>query len=108
MDLSNLEKKAIAKVLLEIMNADDQVVTAESLTMLDLQNKLGISMDLVMDAKSLNAYTCLDIISKMNASNKAIVVAAMWRMIVADGKEHPKEIEVFNTVCELGQIHLNF
>ena len=106
MYLTDLEKKAIAKVLLEIMNADDQVVTEESLTMLDLQSKLGISMDQVLAAKNLNAYTCLDTISKMSADNKAIVVTAMHRMILADGKEHPEEIKVFNTVCKFGQIHL--
>lgn len=105
MYLSDLEKKAIAKVLLEIMNADDQVVTNESLTMLDLQSKLGISMDQVMAAKNLNAYTCLETISEMSAEKKALVVVAMHRMILADGKEHPEEIKIFNTVCQLGQIH---
>lgn len=106
MFLTDSEKKAIAKVLLEIMNADGKVVTEESLTMLDLQDKLGITFDQVMNAKSLNAYTCLGTIAKMSVDNKAIVAAAMYRMINADGRVDSEEIKVFNTVCELGKINL--
>ena len=47
----------------------------------------------------MNPYTCLNVISRMNIQNKAIVAVAMHRMINADGNASPEEIEIFNLVC---------
>ncbi len=97
--LTDLEKKSIAKVLLEIMNADRRVTFGESEAMRDMQNNLHIFPSQVEEAKTMNPYTCLNVISRMNIQNKAIVAVAIHRMINADGNASPEEIEIFNLVC---------
>lgn len=97
--LTDLEKKSVAAVLLEIINADRRVTIGESEAMIDLQRNLGITDSHIEEAKDMNPYVCLNVISKMNIQNKAIVAVAMHRMINADGVAQPEEIKVFNLVC---------
>lgn len=98
------EKRAIAKVLLDIVNADGKVAIGEGLYFKQLQNNLNISDDQIRAAKSMGVLTAIAVIRTMTQAKRLAVGVMMQQMIEADGDMDSHELDVFNVVCDLGNI----
>ncbi|MBK7341702.1 MAG: hypothetical protein IPJ06_00515 [Saprospiraceae bacterium] len=99
LDLTKLEKKAVAKVLLDIVNADGRVTVGESSYFQQLQNVLGISDSEIEEAKYMSVTGSLSIIKDLLPHEKAALAIMMYEMIHADGEAHKEELKVFAVVC---------
>lgn len=106
LDLTQLEKKAVAKVLLDIVNADGRVTVGEGRYFQQLQDVLGISDSEIEAAKYMSVVGGLAIIKQMLAHEKQLLAIMMLEMIRADGDIDDEEIKVFITVCALAEIPL--
>lgn len=101
---TDLEKRAIAKVLLDIVNADGVVANGEVRYFRQLQNNLDITDEHIRQAKSMGVFTAITIIRGMSQTERLSVGVMMHEMIEADGDVDMEELKVFNAVCELGNI----
>lgn len=106
LDLTKLEKKAVAKVLLDIVNADDRVTIGESAYFQQLQNVLGISDSDIEEAKYMSVTGCLSILRDLLPLEKNALAIMMLEMIRADGKVDKEELKVFAVVCAAADIQL--
>jgi len=106
LDLTKIEKKAVAKVLLDIVNADRRITVGESRYFQHLQNVLGISDSEIEEAKYLSVVGSLAIIKQMLPIEKQLLALMMLEMINADGDVDSEEIKVFIAVCALAEIPL--
>lgn len=106
LDLTSLEKKAVSKVLLDIVNADARVTVGEARYFGQLQKVLGISNSELEEAKYMSVVGSLDIIKKMLPHEKQALAVMMHQMITADGDVDEEELKVFITVCALSEIEL--
>jgi len=106
LDLTKLEKKAVAKVLLDIVNADGIVTVGESRYFQQLQNALGISDSEIEEAKYMSVTGCLTIIRDLLPHEKSALALMMFEMIRADGEVDNEELKVFAVVCAAADIPL--
>lgn len=107
MKLSDPEKTAISKLLLDIIYADGKVTVSETTFYMHLQNKLGISNQLMENSRKLNISICYSIINDMNKNQKDYVSDLIHQMIVADGHVNDEEIKVYNKFCEAAGFSVN-
>ena len=106
LNLTNLEKKAVAKVLLDIVNADGRITVGETRYFQQLQNLLGITNSEIEEAKYMSVLGCLAILRDMLPVEKAALAIMMLEMINADGEIDDKEMKVFIVVCAGADIPL--
>jgi len=106
LNLTSLEKKAVAKVLLDIVNADGRVTVGEGRYFQQLQNVLGISDSEIEEAKYMSVTGCLSIIRDLLPVEKGALAVMMLEMIRADGDIHKEELKVFAVVCAAADITL--
>ena len=106
LNLRPLEKKAIVKVLLDIIHADDKVTVGERDYFQKLQNVLGISNAEIEEAMYLSVTGCLSILNDLQATEKEALVVMMLGMIIADGEAHEEEIKIFSVVCKAASLPL--
>jgi uncharacterized tellurite resistance protein B-like protein len=105
-NLTTLEKKAVTKVLLDIVNADGRVTLGEGKYFSQLQNVLGISDSEIEDAKYMSVIGCLSIIKELLPHEKQALAIMMLEMIRADGDIDDEEMKVFIVVCAAAEIPL--
>ena len=106
LQLTVLEKRAVAKVLLDIMNADGEVSVGEGLYFIQLQGQLGISDSEMRLAKEMSVIHCISIIRALLPHEKEILAFMMIEMIKADGKVEDSELELLMTICNMTNIQL--
>lgn len=106
LNLTSLEKKAVSKVLLDILNADGKVTVGEAAYFQQLQNVLGISDTALEEAKYMSVMGCLSIIKGMLPHEKSALALMMLEMIRADGEVDKRELEIFAVVCAATDIPL--
>jgi len=106
LNLSSLEKKAISKVLLDIVNADGKISGGEVLYFQQLQKALGISDEELQEAKFMSVIGCLAILKGLLLHEKEALAIMMLEMIRADGKVDDEELKVFAVVCAAADIPL--
>ncbi len=106
LDLTTLEKKAVSKVLLDIVNADGRVTVGEINYFQQLQNVLGISNSEIEEAKYMSVTGCLSILRDLLPHEKQALAIMMLEMIRADGEIHDEEMKVFIVVCAAADIPL--
>ena len=106
LDLTTLEKKAVAKVLLDIVNADDRVTVGEVNYFQQLQGVLGISDSEIEEAKYMSVIGSLAILKDLSPIAKQGLAIMMLEMINADGEVDDEEMKVFVVVCAGAEIPL--
>ena len=106
LDLTTLEKKAVSKFLLDIVNADDRFTVGESRYFQQLQNVLGISNSEIEEAKYMSVTGCLSILRNLLPHEKRALAIMMLEMIRADGDIDDEEMKVFIVVCAAADIPL--
>lgn len=104
--LTSLEKKAVAKVLLDIVNADSRFTIGEGAYFAQLQNTLGISDSDIEEAKYMSVVGCLSIIRNLLPHQKNALAIMMLEMIGVDDDVNSEELKVFTVVCAAADIPL--
>jgi uncharacterized tellurite resistance protein B-like protein len=106
LQLTTLEKRAVSKVLLDLMNADGEVTIDEGLYFVQLQNKLGISDYDMSMSKEMSVIHCISIIRSLLPHEKTVLAYIMMEMIKVDGRIDNEEIELLLTICNMTEIKL--
>lgn len=105
-NLTSLEKKAVTKVLLDIVNADGRITVGEGKYFLQLKNAIGISDSEIEEAKYMSVVGCLSILRGLTSDEKRLLAVMMLEMINADGDIDEEEMKVFIVVCAGADIPL--
>lgn len=98
------EKKAIAKVLLEIVAADGKVHDAEIGFMERYQKLMKLTYEEIIDSGNMNVARCFSILRGFSVEKKETVSMLMAKLINVDGHIDIEELEVFYAVLEGAQI----
>lgn len=106
LNLTDLEKMAVAKVLLDIVNADGRVTVGEYAYFEQLQKVLGISDRQIEEAKRMGAIASLAVIKAMLPHEKQALAIMMYEMMTADGHADDKEKKIFEAVFRFAEIEL--
>jgi uncharacterized tellurite resistance protein B-like protein len=106
LNLTSLEKKAVSKVLLDIIAADGRITVGEVSYFEQLRKVLGISNSELEEAKSMSVTGCLLIIKDLTLIEKQALAIMMLEMIRADGDIDNEEMKVFIVVCAAADIPL--
>jgi len=105
-NLTSLEKKAVTKVLFDIINADGRITVGEGQYFLQLKRTIGISDSEIEEAKFMSVLGCLSILRGLTSEEKAALTIMMLEMINADGNISEDEMKVFIVVCAGADIPL--
>ncbi|MDR2084258.1 MAG: TerB family tellurite resistance protein [Bacteroidales bacterium] len=104
LNFTSLEKKAIAKVLIDIAIADNKADSYESAYFVQIQEVLNISVAEIEETEYMSVAGCLKIIKNFTPDKKAAMVFMMREMIKVDGDISDEEFSIFQTVCEFAEI----
>ncbi len=100
MEFTQIERIAIAHVLINLMNVDGVVDIRETLYMNQIRNTLNISEAEIQAGKEQNALVALLTLRSMNNEKKYAFGVMLKEMIDADGKVDRGEIRYFNVIFE--------
>ena len=100
MEFTQIERIAIAIVLIDLMNVDEVVDIRETLYMNQIRNALNISEAEIQAGKEQNALVALLTLRSMNNEKKYALGVILKEMIDADGKVDRRELRYFNVVFE--------
>lgn len=94
------QKKAITKVLLDIIYIDGKIDSREISYFEEAKNFFDMSSENQFEVVGLNTLYCLGVIKAMDDEQKKNFVNMMRETILADGYIDPKEAEAFYNICE--------
>ncbi len=100
MDYTKEQKKAIAKLLLDILSIDENIDSREVGFLDKILDMLTLSPQEHFEITHINTLRCLSIIKSMTIEQKSDFAVMMRDMIVADNHIDPKEAEAFYEICE--------
>ncbi len=106
MNLNTLQKQALAKVMLEIIVADDQIDKEEIKYLEQIQNTVGISVEEIQESTDMEVLNCLSILKELDELDKYAIGVIMHEMVYADGSAHPAEEKVLKVICDGAEIEL--
>ena len=104
LDLSTDHKRAMASVLIDIINADQIIHESEKKYLKHLQTTLVISDKDIEVALDMSVIDSLNTIKEMSHLQKQAFAFMMQEMIKADGEVDPRETDVYVTVCTAADI----
>lgn len=99
MNFNQQERIAIARILIEIINADGKIDSGEIRYFLQLKNTLGISDAELLVAKSTNTLLAISTIKQMTPDKKIAVAIMMNEMIEADFNTDKNEEKLFSLIA---------
>ena len=107
-ELNNYEKIAVAKVLTEILNADNIVHENEINYMQEIIRSFGLDNTYKYDVDNLEISKALSAIREMSPEQKKEVAKMMGKMIVIDNDINYHEVKMYNAFCETCNIEREF
>lgn len=107
-ELNNYEKIAVAKVLTEILNADNIVHENEINYMQEIIRSFGLDNTYKYDVDNLEISKALSAIREMSTEQKKEVAKMMGKMIVIDNDINYHEVKMYNAFCETCNIEREF
>jgi len=107
-ELNNYEKIAVAKVLTEILNADNIVHENEINYMQEIIRSFGLDNTYKYDVDNLEISKALSAIREMSTEQKKEVTKMMGKMIVIDNDINYNEVKMYNAFCETCNIEREF
>ena len=107
-ELNNYEKIAVAKVLTEILNADNIVHENEINYMQEIIRSFGLDNTYKYDVDNLEISKALSAIREMSPEQKKEVAKMMGKMIVIDNDINYNEVKMYNAFCETCNIEREF
>ena len=99
MNISLDHRKAVARILLEIIVADDIVDPSELDQLEKVRNELKMKqadIDASMDMKNEAAYA---LIGELSADQKEVIGELLFAMVMADGIKDPSEERKLHEIC---------
>ena len=98
MNLTDIQKKVVSKLLQDVMYADGSVTRSEITLLLQLHKKLGISQSQMEESRHFgDSYYA--IINQMLPEEKELLANIVHQMINADGEVHDEELKVYKKFC---------
>ncbi len=94
MNFSHGEKKAISKVLGDLIRADGKVDIGEAETLYLINSELGVNTQIQNEAMQMKSEEAISILQKMTDDKRAKVATFMHTMADSDGRLDPKEMEI--------------
>lgn len=104
LDVNTEQKRAMASVLIDIINADGKVHKDEVEYLRKISKSLEISDQDIKACIELSVLESLNIIKAMNHLQKQAFAFMMQEMIKADGEVDSKETDVYVLVCTAADI----
>ncbi|MDD3960499.1 MAG: hypothetical protein PHT77_01400 [Bacteroidales bacterium] len=103
---TSIERKAFAKILLEIISADRKLAFEESMLFEQLRKAFEISDYGLEDVYQMSLVDSIAILKQIPANEKETFAVVMFKMITVDGDIDSREIDVFHRVCSLADIKI--
>ncbi len=94
MNLTDIQKKVVSRLLQDVMYADGNVTRSEITLLLQLHKKLGISENQMEEARHLGD-SCYAVLNQMLPEEKELIAHLLHQMINADGEVHDEELKVY-------------
>lgn len=107
LDLSQEQKRAMASVLIDIINADGQIHEGEKKYLKQVQKSLQLDKKDIQAALDLSVIDSLSIVKEMNNFQKQAFSYMMQEMIKSDGDVDSRETDVYVMVCTAADIAVN-
>ena len=105
MEYTKDQKKAMSKVLLDIVSVDEHIDARETLYFETVKDMLQLTTQDHFDVLHLNTLKCLSVIKSMTFEQKTDFAQMMRNMIIADRFIDPNEAVSFYDICEF--LHIN-
>ncbi len=99
-DFNETQKAAIVSLLIEMINADNEVHPNECTVFDSICVEYGICDDTFSLGRSLNSMVAIDIMKRMSDIQKLATAQLLTRVIDADANDDDKEIQLFNIICK--------
>ena len=94
MNFSHEEKKAISKVLGDLIRADGKVDIGEAEALYIINSELGVNTQIQNEAMRMKSEDAISVLQKMPDDKRAKVATFMHTMADSDGRLDPKEMEI--------------
>lgn len=94
------QKAALVSLLIEMINADNQVDPRECAEFNTICVEYAISEDAFNVGRSLDSMVAVEIMKRMNDFQKIAVAQLLIRVIDADTNDDDNEIRLFNIICK--------
>ena len=101
MEFSETQKAAIVSLLIEMINADQEVHPNECSVFDTICVEYSICEDTFNLGRSLNTMVAIDIMKRMSDVQKIVTAQLLTRVIDADAKDDDQEIRLFNIICNI-------
>lgn len=106
--LTNEERIAMMRILLDIVWADKRLDSREKTLFDEIAVQLGLDQCARKDVEELNSLLALLAIRDMEPAQKEAFARLMGRMIVVDNDINYNEVRIYNVVCEFCGIKESF
>lgn len=106
LNFTSLQKKAIVRLLFEIVNADEKITVGENDYFMQLQKNLEISDTDVKEASYMSITGSLSIVKQMSQEEKQVVAFIISEMIKSDTIVDDKELQMFSAIIQAADITL--
>lgn len=100
MEFNLAEKLAIVKAIDEVILSDGQVKMGEIRIMNKLSGILDFNMDLIQNARNIDARECMSILRSMPNKKKHALTVLLSEAANADGSVNEKELSLIMGILE--------
>lgn len=107
-ELTYNAKKAVVRVLNEILNADNVVHENEVQYMNEVVQNFGLSDEYKKEVDAMMTLQALSTIRELSIDQKEEVAKMMGKMIVIDNDINYNEVKLYNAFCESCNIEKDF
>jgi uncharacterized tellurite resistance protein B-like protein len=107
LNINDEQKMAMASILMDIMNADDNVHAEEMKYFEQLQGSLDITDDQLRECLKLSVLDSMRVVKGLDHLQKEAFSFMMQEMIKADNEVDSREADVFVIVCTGADIPFN-
>lgn len=106
LQLESLEKKALSKLLLDMMKVDGNVAVEEFTLLKDIRTRLGISDTELKESKYLSVLGSISLLKEMDTEKKNVAANLITEMVKADGDIHKKEIKMLKMIYQMLELQV--
>ena len=94
MDFTHDEKKAISKVLGDLIRADGRVDIGEAETLFLISSELGVNTQIQNEAMKMKSEDAIAILQELPDEKRAVVARFLHTMAGSDGNIDPNEMAI--------------
>ncbi len=94
MSFTHEEKKAISKILGDLIRADGKVDVGEAEILYLISSELGVNTQIQNEAMKMKSEDAIAVLRNLPDAKRAAVARFMHRMADSDGKLDPKEMDI--------------